>query len=190
MAHDDFGSDLNRLWQDQPAEEVSMTLDDIRARARKMERTVNRRNLREYAAALFVVVALGVITWREANVVVIAGSVLVVLGTLYVVYHIHKWGTARSMPADLAVTDCLEFHRAELVRQRDLLRSVWTWYLLPLVPGVGVMIVGRAIERPDRRLLSLGAAVFVAGTFFGIGKLNEHVARKLQRKIDGLDQAR
>ena len=190
MAHDDFGRDLNRLWQDQPVEEVSMTLDDIRARARKMERTVSRRNLREYAGALVVVVGCGLIAWLVTSVVWIAGSALIVLGTLYVVYHLHKWGTARSMPADLAVTDCLAFHRAELVRQRDLLRSVWSWYLLPFVPGWAVIIVGRAIERPDRWLLALGMAVFVGATFFGIGKLNERVARKLQRKIDGLDQAR
>ena len=167
-----------------------MTLDDIRIRAQKMERTVGWRNLREYAGALFVVVAFSVIAWREANVVVIGGSGLAVLGTLYVVYHLRKWGTARPMPTDLAVTDCLKFHRAELVRQRDLLRGVWTWYLLPLVPGAAVIIVGRAIERPDRRLLALGVAVFVAATFFGIGKLNERVARKLQRRIDTLDQAR
>ncbi len=30
--------DLNRLWQDQPTEEVRMAIEDIRNRARKMER--------------------------------------------------------------------------------------------------------------------------------------------------------
>ncbi len=188
MAHDDQ-SDLNRLWQEQPAQEVSMALEDVRTRARKWEQTVGRRNLLEYAGALFVIVSTAMHIRHEANVIVLAGEWLLVLGTLYVVYHLHRWGSARSMPAD-ALMDCLNFHRAELGRQRDLLRGVWWWYLLPFVPGPALIIIGGAIERPDRRLLALGvAAAFVVG-FTLIGKLNANAARKLQRVIDGLDQAR
>jgi hypothetical protein len=91
------------------------------------------------------------------------------------------------MPADLGVRDCLQFHRAELERQRDLLRSVWYWYLLPFVPGAAVILIARAIERPDRRVLALVVGVaFVVG-FVLVGKLNETGARRIQRAIDRLD---
>ena len=189
MAHDDQ-NDLNRLWQDQPAKEVSMTIDDIHNRARRWQRTVGRRNLLEYAAALFVIVTISVRLWYEANPVMVTGGVLLMLGTLYVVYHLHRWGSARPMPADAALTDCLGFHRAELVRQRDLLRGVWWWYLLPFVPGSALLLIGRVIERPDRRLLALGVAAVFVVSFTLVGKLNEYGARKLQRAIDALDQAR
>ena len=50
---------------------------------------------------------------------------------------------------------CLEFHRSELVRQRDLLRSVWWWYLLPFVPGMLLIPVGSSLDDP-LGLLALG----------------------------------
>ncbi len=189
MAHDDQNGP-NRLWQDQPAKEVSMTIDDIRNRAGKWRRRVGRRNLLEYAGALFVIVTTSVRLRYEANPVMIIGGVLLMAGTLYVVYHLHRWGSARSMPADATVMDCLGFHRAELVRQRDLLRGVWWWYLLPFVPGSALLIIGRAIERPDRRLLALGVTAAFVVTFTLVGKLNEYGARKLQRAIEALDKAR
>jgi|KBSMisStandDraft_5_1062788.scaffolds.fasta_scaffold07470_2 hypothetical protein len=189
MAFEDT-KDLNRLWQEQPAEEVRMKLEDTRARALKLKNRGDRRNLREYAAAVVVLVAC--IAWglREKNVVVIIGAGLMVLGTLYVVYHLHRYGTVRSMPSDLGLKDCLDFHRAELVRQRDLLRRVWWWYLLPFVPAWALILIGRLIEHPDRWLRALGAAAIFAASFIVIGKLNERAARRLQSGIEDLDRAR
>ena len=82
----------------------------------------------------------------------------------------------------------LEFTRSELVRQRDLLRSVWWWYLLPFVPGMLLIPVGYWLEGPGWVLLALG--IFVAVAFVGIGLLNQRVAHKLQRRIDDLDGVR
>lgn len=190
MTHDDPGRDIKGLWQSQSEEEGRMSLDEIRRRSRRLEKIVGRRNFREYAAALLILIIVGVIGPRETNVVVAIGGTLIALGALYVVYYLHKRGSARSIPADLAVRDCIDFHRSELVRQRDLLRSVWFWYLLPFVPGTAMILIGRAVERPDRRVLALVmSVVFVLGAVV-VGKLNERGARRLQRIIDGLDQAR
>jgi hypothetical protein len=186
MAHDDQDEELARLWQTQPVEPPGMTLDDVHVRVRKMERTVGWRNLREYVAAIVVVGIFAFVGWRETNVIVQAGGWLIVMATAYVVYQLHTRGTVRRMPADLASQNCVDFYRTELVRQRDLLRSVWSWYLLPFVPGVAVILIGRAIERPERRLTALGVAVAFVGAFVLIGMLNWRVARKLQRRIDRL----
>jgi hypothetical protein len=188
MAHDDE-HDVNRLWQTQPTEQMRMSVEDLRARARKIKKKVDRRNLREYAAAVLVVILVVLFGMRETNVTVFIGGWVMVLGVLYVVYHLQRFGSARSMPSDLALKDCLEFHRAELVRQRDLLRGVWRWYLLPIVPGFAIIQIGRAIERSDWRPLVLSAVIFVS-LFVLIGKLNDRGARKLQRIIEGLDRAR
>ena len=83
----------------------------------------------------------------------------------------------------------LEFLRSELVRQRDLLRSVWWWYLAPFVPGLLLILGGVALERPGRWGW-LAPGIVAAVTFVGIGLLNQRVARKLQRRIDDLDAVR
>ena len=189
MAHQDEPT-VNRIWQDQPAEGSRMTLDDIRQRSRRFETKVGRRNLREYAAALFVIVFASIAAWRESNNVVVIGEVLMAAGALFVVYFLQKRGSARRMPPEAGLMDCLDFHRSELTRQRDLLRSVWWWYLLPLVPGPAFIVIGRAIERPDRQWLTFAVAGIFALTFIAVGKLNDRAARKVQRRIDGLDEAR
>ena len=189
MAHDEQ-RDLNRLWQDQPTEEVRMAIEEIRDRAHKMKKKADRRNLREFAAAALVVIICIALGTRERNVAVLIGAGLLVLGTLYAVYHLHKFGTVRSMPPDLGLKDCLDFRRAELVRQLNLYRTVWWWYFLPFVPGAALILIGRAVEHPERKWLALGVAIAFVVTGLILGKLNQRVARRVQGRIDELDRAR
>jgi len=190
MAHDDVPNDLQRLWRDQPGGEVQMSVQEIRARAEKLERTVGRRNQREYVAAAVVIPVFGAVAWFVENAAVALGSLLVVLATLWIVYYLHRHGAARRPAGEQGAMSCLEFHRSEIVRQRDLLRSVWLWYLLPPAPGMLLIVVGPALERPERWAGALGAVSVIAVAFTGIGLLNQRVARKLQRRIDDLDAVR
>jgi hypothetical protein len=167
-----------------------MALEDVRHRALWMKKKGDWRNWREYAAAAFVVIVCTALGVREKNVTVLIGGGFLALAALYVVYHLYRFGTVRSLPSDLGLKDCIDFHRAELERQRNLLRSVWWWYLLPFVPGFALILIGRLIERPDRWLRVLGGAAVFAATFIIIGKLNARVSRKLQGRIDDLDRAR
>lgn len=189
MGVDDVHSDVQRLWRDQPSEEVQMSAQEVRGLAEKFERTISQRNRREYAASAFVVVWFSVWAWFAQSDVVALGGWLVALAALWVVFHLHRRGTARRPAGEQDVMSGLEFTRSELVRQRDLLRSVWWWYLLPFVPGMLLILVGYSLEGPERwGLLALG--IVVAVTFVGIGLLNQRVARKLQRRIDDLDAVR
>lgn len=190
MRPEDEKSDLNQLWLSQPAEGSAMALDEIRERVGKLETRVARRNVREYAAALLVIGVVAVVSWRESNVVVVIGGLLMALGTLFIVYHLHRWGSVRTVPADLALKDCLAFHRAELLRQRDLLHNVWWWYLLPMIPGPALITIGRAVERPDRRFALMVYALVVVVGFAVAGGLNQRGARKIQQLIDELDKER
>jgi hypothetical protein len=85
----------------------------------------------------------------------------------------------------LGRTNCLEFYRAELVRQRDLSQDSWG-YLLPFVPGIALAMLDGILEaRPTSHkivLVLLGVALFI-----GIAWWNAHTARKLQNDVDALD---
>ena len=183
MVGDDDLNDVRRLWRDQPSEEVQMSAQEVRVLAERFERTISRRNRREYIASAFVVVWFGVWGWFAESPVAARGCWLVVFAALYLVYHLQRHGGARRPPGEHGSTSCLEFQRSELVRQRDLLRSVWWWYLLPFVPGLSLILVGSPLGRSGR----WSAAVLVVVTFAGVGLLNQHVARQLQRRVDDLD---
>jgi hypothetical protein len=186
MVPEDPADDFGHLWKGQPAEEERMSIDDIRKRARAMEGAVRRRNLREYVAGGIVLVAFGYVAWTDSSSVVRVGAALIVVALLYVVRQMRARGSVQPMPATLALTDCIAFHRNELERQRDLLQSIWSWYLLPFVPGMLVILIGRAIQRPERWAFVAASSLGIGAAFFVVGWINARVAKKIQRRIDEL----
>jgi uncharacterized membrane protein (DUF485 family) len=174
-------NDPRNLWQDQEVERVTITVDDVRSRAARFERRVHWRNLREYAAGAIVVASLSPHLWRE-NGWRLAPALLLIAGTIYVMFQIYRRGSARPVPAEAGMTASLEFHRRELERQRDALRTVWAWYLLPFLPGFVAMVVATAMDRGINARLIVSGLVFVL-VFVVVGCLNAWAARKLDRKI-------
>jgi uncharacterized membrane protein len=189
-------NDMETVWRNQPVASVQISLAELRQRAQKLEKRVLWRNLREYAASAIVIAIFGYYIWKYPAPMVRFGCVLVIAGVLFVMYMLHKRGHARAVPAEMAFRSCLDFHRGELERQRDLLRSVWTWYLLPFVPGLAVFLLGLfrwTMEQPNApahaRAVMITFALTAAGctlVFIGVGELNQWAARKLQREIDAL----
>jgi hypothetical protein len=191
-------SPMTDVWKSQPPERNAISLADIRRRARKLETRVFWRNLREYVAGALVVACFGYYGSVFHSTLIRAGCGLVIAGALFAVFTLHQKGAARTVPAESALRTCVGFHRRELERQRDLLRGVWTWYLLPFVPGLTVFLLGlfeSAMQQPHTpehaRTIVIVFALTAAGcalVFVGIGKLNQWAARRLQREIDTLDQ--
>jgi hypothetical protein len=168
-------------------EEQKMPLDEVRRKARAFEKAILRRNALEYAAGIVVVVFFGWHAWAAGETGVRVGSGLIVGGMFYVACQLYRRGSVQTLPADSALTTCLDFHRKELERQRDLLRGVWSWYLLPLVPGLIVFLGGAFQATPDGLWRVGPVAGFCAALFLAVGKLNQNAARALQREIDALD---
>ncbi len=166
----------------------------------KFERTIARRNIGEYLASAIVVALFGFYAWRFPTLTLRIGCGLIIAGTLYVVYQLHRRASAKPAPAEWALTNCIEFQRSQMARQRDALRSVLTWYLLPFVPGMIVFLLGlfqfvRGIAISVGRPFPMGIAIVsfsfitlcIAAVFFAVWKLNDWAAKKLQLQIDELD---
>jgi uncharacterized membrane protein HdeD (DUF308 family) len=191
-------ADAKSLWKNQPIEPIAISLAYLQQKAQKFEKQIGWRNLREYAGGVVGVVVFGYYIWKFPFPLFRTGCVLVIAGALYVVYMLHKRGAPRAVPKEMAFRNCLDFHRRELERQRDLLCSVWKWYLLPLVPGMVVFMVGlywRAMEQPNApahaRTIMLKFALAAAGcviVLVGVGEMNRRAAGKLQLRIDALNQ--
>jgi hypothetical protein len=191
--------DLRELWQGQNLERERMSLPEIRKKAEEFERTIRHRNLREYIGAAIVVIAFGALIFRSSNAWGRLGAGLVVLGAFYVAYVLHIHGSAEPVPEDEARLTLIHFHRSSLERQRDLLRNIWRWYLLPFVPGLGLLTVSAAVrdgvllnpnrtpEQVQHGFVLLRVTALPVGFFFVVAALNKRAARRLQLKIDALD---
>jgi hypothetical protein len=177
-------NDPRILWQGQEVEQVILTVDEVRRRAARFERRIHWRNVREYIAGALVIVFLALQLWR-AHGWRLTPAVLLIAGTIYVMFELHRRASARPLPADPGIRGTIEFHRVELERQRDALHAVWRWYLLPLVPGLAAGLVVTGIDHGINAGLNRMGVFFVL-VFVGIWALNEWGARKLDGKIQEL----
>jgi hypothetical protein len=197
MTSDNSSRDVRNLWQGQGSESFSMTVEELRKTSAKFTRKIRFRNIREYLAAVIVVSAYGYYIYRFHNLTVRIGSAMVIAAALWVSYRIYKKASPAAMGSSKDGQSCVDFHRSELMRQRDLLATVWTWYLLPFTPGLVVFLVGLieiALAKPGARqhpggmIIGYGVVFAVcAATFIFLGWLNGWAARKLQKQIDALD---
>ncbi|MCW5979944.1 MAG: hypothetical protein KIT09_17820 [Bryobacteraceae bacterium] len=181
--------DVRNLWQKQEVEEVKFPVDVLRVKAGKFERRIRWRNLREQAACLLVITAFGAMSFKITQTVPRISFALIIAGAIYVAWHIQKWGSPRALAADLGRANCVGFYRDELERQRNLLRSIWKWYLGPLVPGLSLLVLyGIWVAAPERRWFPVAYAVAAAAFFWLIGWLNQRAARQLDGQIAELDR--
>ncbi len=177
-------NDPQQLWQSQPVENAKMSVDAIRRRAGRFERRIRNRNLREYVSSLVAVAMFGYFFAKDDAVLARIAYVLFIGGLVWVVVQLHRKGSVRSMPAASEASASLQFFRAELERQRDAVRNVWSWYLAPLVPGFLVLTIAAIAAGRMLRITLTDAGV--AALFFFVWKLNQRAARCLQRTIDEL----
>jgi len=187
MPNDPDLNDPRNLWQNQEEERMIITLDDVRSRAARFKRRIRRRNLREYAAGAIVIAFWGASPWfLPFRGWQLAAPLLYTAGALYVLFQLHRRGAAASLPIDAGLRASLDFHIRDLERQRNALRTVWMWYLLPFLPGfVAQFLSLAAIEGGINAGLIEFGAIFL-GVFVGVWRLNESAARKLDRKIQEL----
>jgi hypothetical protein len=168
-----------------------MSLDEIRKKARSYQGKIRFRNSLEYAAVVFITLFFSHTIWTVHHLVMQVGAGLCIAGGWYMAWQLHRRGPARAVPADLAAATCLGFHRSELVRQRDLLRDTWSWYLGPLIPGLAVLTLGAGLANPGhpRRawLFVGGYSALVAAAFLIVWRYNLRCAGRLQTQIDELD---
>ncbi len=179
-----------QIWQAQPVEGTKMSADAIRLRATKFERKISRRNLRETIAGIIVIVFFAFSFAATHEIALRTTWGLFIAGVILVLINLRSQAGGSAMPAEMGGASCIEFFRAELERQRDALRSVWKWYLAPVVPGYVALNVAFALRFHYAglgRLLLLD--LFFVAMFVAIWWMNQSAARRLQRTIDDLPKA-
>ena len=177
-----------KLWQNQPVEGIKMSLEEVRRRAGKFERRIWRRNAREYVASLF---ATGLFVYFMVSAHDWLSRVtfaLFIVAMLWIVVALHRNGSAKKLPEGVDTSTGLRLYRAGLERQYGVVKSVWWWYLAPMIPGFIVYTIGNAVKVPHPAAWA-GLAVMdiiVAGLFYVVWRMNMRAARCLQRMIEEL----
>ncbi len=193
MANEFSADDPIEVWQSQPVEPLYMSIEEIRNKARKFEGKIRTRNLRETIVAVALIPVFGLFLRWFPTPPERVGSCLTIAGLLYLIYRMNGSAAAKRVPSGGGFDTCVAFHRRELERQRDLLRSVWLWYLGPLVPGILVFnlgVIGQKISRghPMQWWRAAPFVVLLVAWFWVVIWLNRRAADRLQRTIEELDR--
>lgn len=174
-----------------------MSLADVHLHAQRFQSRIRSRNMIEYGAAVFVVAAFAWMAVTIPEPIVRVGAALIILGALYVCWKLNELGRAATRSElDAGAQSWATFHRAELTRQRDALRTVWSWYLAPFVPGMLVFLAGVSFTEANPAPLAARLVVFLAGAglmaavFAAVAWINAQAVKKLDAQIAALDQVR
>ncbi len=179
----DREQEARRLWRGQAREEYQMSVENIRAKAERLEQRV--RSLNIATAGLFAAV-ISVEMWqmsRSTELLERVGDLLTIAAFVYAAFRFRGSVAVQSMPAGLGLTGSVHFYRDQLVRRRDLSSHPWR-FLLPFVPGVSLSLLGGALDGPP----AWTATVAFAGVtlFLLVAWWEKRRASRLQEEIDGL----
>jgi FtsH-binding integral membrane protein len=183
--------DVKAIWGAQAVEPNLVTVEQIRVNANKFQSAVQRRNRVEYVAAGFVIAGFGSYLWIFPAPLMRLGSLLIIAGAIFIVVWIHFRASANPIPSQISFMEYISRYRDEIRRQQTALRTVWLWYLGPLVPGLVLFTIGmsRLLEHaPGSRRPMWPFVVVMVGVFVGVWLLNLWGARRLQSKIDELSR--
>jgi hypothetical protein len=182
---------IKKAWQASADTPEPPALEDVRATADKFYRRIRRRNAIEYVACVMVIAVCAVRIFTWPYILHKIGFAMIAAGALFVGWQLHRRASAVA-PETAGAIPIYDFLRGQFARQRDALKSVLWWYILPLVPGMALVLAANGL---DPRTEAAGpphwvrwvALVFIFAVIGGVWWLNRSGARKLQKHIDEID---
>ncbi len=186
--------DPKTLWKGQDMAPQTLTPDTLESRSRRLDNRIRNRNRFEYLAGGIVIIASLLLGgWLllggpvgQPDLMEGGGFVALALGALVSMIQLRRKTGGTSLPD--GAQSSVNSYRAELVRQRDALRSVFSWYIAPFLPGF-LLIYGASLLDPSAILWAvlLPAAITVAFLVWVVWA-NRRAAACIDQEIVALDR--
>jgi Na+/melibiose symporter-like transporter len=188
MPDDSPNDSPQNIWQNQPVEAATMTLEMIRQKARQ-HRSKTRRELFASIAVVLIVVATSVFGILHGSVGLRLVFSIAILWVLSGQIFLHRGMWQPGLPADATLSTGLEFYRRELKRQQDLIRRILRWTFGPVILSVGTLIVvliemARGWSKPISAIIPFTTLFVIWIILFFV--LRSRNRRKIQREIEQL----
>lgn len=185
---------VQNLWLSQPRENFTMSTEEIRSRASRLHANVSARNTREYVVGALLIIIFGYFAWTSKTLFEQLALALTVVGIGVTLWGLHRQARTAGSDEIFMVTNWSDFYRMQLVRQRDALRRIWTWYLGPLLPGLVMFWIAAGSKFLASGNLLMGGSIILVGlavtaiVFGSIAAANRKAADQLQEEIDALER--
>jgi hypothetical protein len=176
---------IQSSWQSQPISTVSISPEQMRARAAQFVRETRRRNRNDFVpfAMVAFIADFGVFTPQSA--LVRAGGLLLALWAVIGLYSVRRFhGLTAQLSTETNASTCVAWYQQQLERQRDVVLSR-PWGIALALPGVGLLLIGY-VERGMPWTVS--AILGGVGLFLAVGAIihGRILAGRWQQEIDSL----
>ena len=179
---------IKALWRAQSTEVPAMSVSYVRHRTGELHRTFRIRSWLEQGAGLLALAGCLVVMLMAPHPWVQSAAALILIG---VAYGMWQWrrrtASFRTDPSESSAAS-LSFYKRELERKRDIHRTLWRWYVLPMAPGVVAMLSWNFFGDPQTRGTSAPWGVLgmlVVWLLFSL-IYERYKAAQCQREIDAL----
>jgi hypothetical protein len=181
---------LKALWQGQETETPTMTAQAVRMLVRDYGSETRARLMMVAAVAAVMAVPIAWTAWRAPNNGIRVGEMLDLIGIGWLLWRLRGRWPRRMPDAEASVSAVIDFHLAQLRRQRvgygDTLVNIG-----PLIVGTATLFYGMHLVRPHAGLEKFGP-------FFGLiaiwavltWAMQRRNARRLNARIEEIDALR
>lgn len=174
--------DPRGLWQQQDISASKMTPQEVRRASAILERQAKWREWRVYLASLVWMPLMGIMILTNTDSWVRWGLALILYGGLVAI-----WEQAWHSPTHSRVEglDFLDAWRSQLEREREKLRSMRRWQLVPYLPGVVLVAVGAARQGAQASwfVMNVGGLLLL---YFWLRWLKARAIRWVDDQLDAL----
>lgn len=135
--HDD---ELKKMWQSASPQDViqfinsTKNLKEMNAKIQKLDRAIERRNLREIVICAILLIGLGAGFFIETSLIAHVCFAVLILVTVFIAY---KWlavRTSRKLPdASMSIREQFVNDYNYFTAERKLIKNIAYWYILPII---------------------------------------------------------
>lgn len=165
----------------------SISMQELRTEIVQYEARIRRAVRIEMGACSLVAACFaGFFLWLPVPLIGKIGSGFTTAAALFIAWFLYRYGRVRPIPANLGFTESITAYRADLERRRWLSQSYGWWYVMPLMIGMGLMIIGPQLQRPNPLPGVSLTALILTAIGAALVLVQQAAARKAQRRIDQL----
>lgn len=138
-----------RLWRSQPTEVPPMSTTYLQHRARELQRAVRLRNFIEQGSCVLALLICSGMIFTAPDLWLRASMALLIVGIGWAMFQWRR--RVREGFTSAAADTGLAFYLRELEHKRDLHKTLWRWYMLPMIPGTVVLLTWIWFGDPNTR---------------------------------------
>jgi hypothetical protein len=188
---DEF-SDPKKVWQDQPTEAITMSVDEIRRKAHKLQRRAQAAAVLWIVIGLTLCVAFAHSFVKDQGLLLRTGWGILSLWSLYGAYQAYRWIWPGNLVEEGTSRTSVESYRSELERQRDYGRHIWrraglTFCFLGLAFVVLAALI-QALATPQLLVNAVPFFVLLLIWFIAFFFQRKRGQQRLQKEIDELNR--